>query len=277
MIIDVAGYDVTSVVLAGKNTYEIYQLEVTASSAYVIQKFELIAGGTNDQTKDVAASANQQDTNSHRYSTTVKFELPAKTNINAQLDSMYLNVIDGNALMIRYPQDASKKKQKKQNTQKTTKSLGTILYDRTNPTVSVNVANDSTWYKEYTINYTITSGDNGVESPLANAGYSLAGSKANVTDKEIALNGTQTSVNGTIAIPESAGITGTSLVFNAQDASENLLPNNLYKIKVDKTNPKAELTVNGKTNITQPLDGEVLIKTTVSDNLTINQATITVK
>jgi hypothetical protein len=67
-----------------------------------------------------------------------------------------------------------------------------------------------------------------VESPLANAGYSLAGSKANVTDKEIALNGTQTSVNGTIAIPESAGITGTSLVFNAQDASENLLPNNLY-------------------------------------------------
>ena len=82
---------------------------------------------------------------------------------------------------------------------------------------------------------------------------------------------------GKIAIPESAGITGTSLVFNAQDASENLLLNNLYKIKVDKTNPKAELTVNGKTNITQPLDGEVLIKTTVSDNLTINQATITVK
>lgn len=264
VIIDAAGNDATSDVLAGKNTNEKYQLEVTASSAYVIQKFELIAGGTNDQTKDVAASANQQDTNSHRYSTTVKFELPAKTNINAQLDSMYLNVIDGNAQKIRYPQDASK-------------TLGTILYDRTNPTVSINEANDSTWYKEYTINYTITSGDNGVESPLANAGYSLAGSKANVTDKEIALNGTQTSVNGTIAIPESAGITGTSLVFNAQDASENLLPNNLYKIKVDKTKPKAELTVNGKTNITQPLDGEVLIKTTVSDNLTINQATITVK
>lgn len=264
VITDAAGNDVTSDVLAGKNTNKKYQLQVTASSAYVVQKFELIAGGTNDQTKDVAASANQQDTNSHRYSTTVKFELPAKTNINAQLDSMYLNVIDGNAQKIRYPQDASK-------------TLGTILYDRTNPTVSVNVANDSTWYKEYTINYTITSGDNGVESPLANAGYSLAGSKANVTDKEIALNGTQTSVNGTIAIPESAGITGTSLVFNAQDASENLLPNNLYKIKVDKTNPKAELTVNGKTNITQPLDGEVLIKTTVSDNLTINQATITVK
>ncbi len=264
VITDAAGNDVTSDVLAGKNTNKKYQMEVTASSAYVIQKFELIAGGTNDQTKDVAASANQQDTNSHRYSTTVKFELPAKTNINAQLDSMYLNVIDGNAQKIRYPQDASK-------------TLGTILYDRTNPTVSVNVANDSTWYKEYTINYTITSGDNGVESPLANAGYSLAGSKTNVTDKEIALNGTQTSVNGTIAIPESAGITGTSLVFNAQDASENLLPNNLYKIKVDKTNPKAELTVNGKTNITQPLDGEVLIKTTVSDNLTINQATVTVK
>lgn len=264
VIIDAAGNDVTSDVLAGKNTNKKYHLEVTASSAYVVKKFELIAGGTNDQTKDVAASANQQDTNSHRYSTTVKFELPAKTNINAQLDSMYLNVIDGNAQKIRYPQDASK-------------TLGTILYDRTNPTVSINEANDSTWYKEYTINYTITSGDNGVESPLANAGYSLAGSKANVTDKEIALNGTQTSVNGTIAIPESAGITGTSLVFNAQDASENLLLNNLYKIKVDKTNPKAELTVNGKTNITQPLDGEVLIKTTVSDNLTINQATITVK
>ena len=264
VITDASGNDVTSDVLAGKNTNEKYQLEVTASSAYVVKKFELIAGGTNDQVKDVADSDNDKNLDSHRYSTTVKFELPAKTNINAQLDSMYLNVTDGNAQKIRYPQDASK-------------TLGTILYDRTNPTVSVNVANDSTWYKEYTINYTITSGDNGVESPLANAGYSLAGSKANVTDKEIALNGTQTSVNGTIAIPESAGITGTSLVFNAQDASENLLLNNLYKIKVDKTNPKAELTVNGKTNITQPLDGEVLIKTTVSDNLTINQATITVK
>ena len=264
VIIDAAGNDVTSDVLAGKNTNKKYQLEVTASSAYVVKKFELIAGGTNDQVKDVADSDNDINPDSHRYSTTVKFELPAKTDINAQLDSMYLNVIDGNAQKIRYPQDASK-------------TLGTILYDRTNPTVSVNVANDSTWYKEYTINYTITSGDNGVESPLANASYSLAGSKANVTDKEIALNGTQTSVNGTIAIPESAGITGTSLVFNAQDASENLLPNNLYKIKVDKTKPKAELTVNGKTNITQPLDGEVLIKTTVSDNLTINQATITVK
>lgn len=264
VIVDAAGNDVTSDVLAGKNTNKKYQLEVTASSAYVVKKFELIAGGTNDQVKDVADSDNDINPDSHRYSTTVKFELPAKTDINAQLDSMYLNVIDGNAQKIRYPQDASK-------------TLGTILYDRTNPTVSINVANDSTWYKEYTINYTITSGDNGVESPLANASYSLAGSKANVTDKEIALNGTQTSVNGKIAIPESAGITGTSLVFNAQDASENLLPNNLYKIKVDKTNPKAELTVNGKTNITQPLDGEVLIKTTVSDNLTINQATITVK
>lgn len=264
VITDAAGNDVTSDVLAGKNTNKKYQLQVTASSAYVVQKFELIAGGTNDQVKDVADSDNDKNPDSHRYSTTVKFELPAKTDINAQLDSMYLNVIDGNAQKIRYPQDASK-------------TLGTILYDRTNPTVSINEANDSTWYKEYTINYTITSGDNGVESPLANASYSLAGSKANVTDKEITLNGTQTSVNGKIAIPESAGITGTSLVFNAQDASENLLPNNLYKIKVDKTNPKAELTVNGKTNITQPLDGEVLIKTTVSDNLTINQATVTVK
>ena len=264
VITDAVGNDVTSDVLAGKNTNKKYQLEVTASSAYVVKKFELIAGGTNDQVKDVADTDNDKNPDSHRYSTTVKFDLPAKTDINAQLDSMYLNVTDGNAQKIRYPQDASK-------------TLGTILYDRTNPTVSINEANDSTWYKEYTINYTITSGDNGVESPLANAGYSLAGSKANVTDKEIALNGTQTSVNGKIAIPESAGITGTSLVFNAQDASENLLPNNLYKIKVDKTNPKAELTVNGKTNITQPLDGEVLIKTTVSDNLTINQATITVK
>ena len=146
MITDAAGNDVTSVVLAGKNTNKKYQLEVTASSAYVVKKFELIAGGTNDQTKDVADSSNQQDSYRHRYSTTVKFDLPAKTDINAQLDSMYLNVTDGNAQKIRYPQDASK-------------TLGTILYDRTNPTVSINEANVSTWYNEYTINFTITPGD----------------------------------------------------------------------------------------------------------------------
>lgn len=264
VITDAAGKDVTDDVLVGKYTNKNYQLEVTASSAYVIQKFELIAGGANNQTKDVADSANQPNPDSHRYSTTVKFDLPADTKINAQLNSMYLNVTDGKVQTIRYPQDTSN-------------TLGTILYDRTNPTVSVNEANDSTWYKEYTINYTIASGDNGVESPLANAGYSLAGSEKNVTDKEITLNGTQTSANGEIEIPQSLGITGTSLVFNAQDASENLLANNLYKIKVDNTKPKAELTVNGKTSITKPLEGDVLIKTTVSDNLTINQATITVK
>lgn len=51
VITDAAGNDVTSVVLAGKNTNKKYQLEVTASSAYVVKKFELIAGGTNDQTR----------------------------------------------------------------------------------------------------------------------------------------------------------------------------------------------------------------------------------
>lgn len=265
VITDAAGNDVTSVVLAGKNTNKKYQLEVTASSAYVVKKFELIAGGTIDQTKDDADFANQQDPVSHRYSTTVKFDLPANTKINAQLNSMYLNVTDGKVQTIRYPQDTSN-------------TLGTILYDRTNPTVSVNEANDSTWYKEYTINYTITSGDNGVESPLVHASYSLTGSVKDEKNTEIAVNTTSYEpAQGTVIIPQSTGVTGTSLTFNAQDASENQLPNNLYKIKVDKTNPKAELTVNGKTNITQPLDGEVLIKTTVSDNLTINQATITVK
>lgn len=265
VITDAAGNDVTDDVLAGKHTNEKYQLEVTASSAYAIRKFELIAGGTIDQTKDDADFANQQDPVSHRYSTTVKFDLPANTKINAQLNSMYLNVTDGKVQTIRYPQDTSN-------------TLGTILYDRTNPTVSVNEANDSTWYKEYTINYTITSGDNGVESPLVHASYSLTGSVKDEKNTEIAVNTTSYEpAQGTVIIPQSTGVTGTSLTFNAQDASENLLPKNLYKIKVDKTKPKAELTVNGKTNITQPLDGEVLIKTTVSDNLTINQATITVK
>lgn len=265
VITDAAGNDVTDDVLAGKHTNEKYQLEVTASSAYAIRKFELIAGGTIDQTKDDADFANQQDPVSHCYSTTVKFDLPANTKINAQLNSMYLNVTDGKVQTIRYPQDTSN-------------TLGTILYDRTNPTVSVNEANDSTWYKEYTINYTITSGDNGVESPLVHASYSLTGSVKDEKNTEITVNTTSYEpAQGTVIIPQSTGVTGTSLTFNAQDASENLLPNNLYKIKVDKTKPKAELTVNGKTNITQPLDGEVLIKTTVSDNLTINQATITVK
>ena len=74
VITDASGNDVTSDVLAGKNTNEKYQLEVTASSAYVVKKFELIAGGTNDQVKDVADSDNDKNLDSHRYSTTVKFE-----------------------------------------------------------------------------------------------------------------------------------------------------------------------------------------------------------
>lgn len=261
---DAAGNDVTDQILAGRYTNKQYSLELTTSSAYAITNVSVHASGYDDSKDSASLTGNTEDDVTHRYTATASFALPKQTDVNALLNQLYVTVDDGHNAQIRYPEAADT-------------YLGWILYDRTEPMLTVNEADSDVWYQNYRMNYEIKSGDANAESPLASAGYVVTGFAGSVDEQQIALDGTQTSVNGSVDIPESSDVTGTNVAFNAQDASENKMPSYGYSVKVDKTKPDVDLKVNGKKILSNPLEGDVDITAEVSDNLTIKTATITVK
>lgn len=268
VIKDTNGNNVTEEVLAGQYTNKAYNLEVTASSSYAIDKITLYTG-TSSEVR--SATANQLSGNSiddkNRYTATGVFSLPKESEItiNQMLRQMYVEVTDTNLETRRYPSTDST-------------YLNDVLYDQTNPVLTLNEADVNTWYQSYTVNYTITSGNSTTyESPLASTSYTLSGMKAETKTYSIPVDGTQTSLTNTVEIPESATITGTNIAFAAKDKCENSLPNPGYIIKIDKTRPTISFDVNGKTIHSAPIEGEVTIKANVSDNLTIGTATLRVQ
>ena len=260
---DAAGTDVTDQILSGKYTNKQYTLEITASSAYAITNATVWADGYNDGKDGASMTGNTEDPVSHRYTAATTFTLPKQTDVNALLASMYIIVKDKHDSEIRYPEA-------------TGTYLGTILYDRTNPILTINEADANTWYANYTVNYEIKSGNTNIESPLAGAGYVITGTSEG-KDESIPLDGTQKAATGDIVIPESDNVAGTNLAFTAKDASENVMPSYGYSVKVDKTKPTVDLKVGGKKILSNPLEGDVKITADVWDNLTIRTATITVK
>lgn len=268
VIKDTNGQNVTDEVLAGQYTNKAYNLEVTASSSYAIDKITLYIG-TSSEVRSAASSqlsGNIID-DKNRYTATGVFSLPKETEItiNQMLQQMYVEVTDTNHVTKRYPSTDST-------------YLHDVLYDQTAPVLTLNEADVNTWYQSYTVNYTITSGNSTTyESPLASTSYTLSGMKAETKTYSIPVDGTQTSLTNTVEIPESATITGTNIAFAAQDKCENSLPNPGYIIKIDKTRPAISFDVNGKTIHSAPIEGEVTIKANVSDNLTIGTATLRVQ
>lgn len=268
VIKDTNGNIVTEEVLAGQYTNKAYNLEVTASSSYAIDKITLYTG-TSSEVR--SAISNQlygntiDDTN--RYTATGVFSLPKETEItiNQMLQQMYVEVTDTNPETKRYPSTDGT-------------YLHDVLYDQTAPVIILNEAEANTWYQSYTLNYTIKSGNSTTyESPLDSTSYTLSGMKSETKAYSIPVDGTQTSLTNTVEIPESATITGTNIAFAAQDKCENSLPNPGYIIKIDKTRPAISFDVNGKTIHSAPIEGEVTIKANVSDNLTIGTATLRVQ
>lgn len=268
VIKDTNGQNVTDEVLAGQYTNKAYNLEVTASSSYAIDKITLYTG-TSSEVRSAASSqlsGNIID-DKNRYTATGVFSLPKETEItiNQMLQQMYVEVTDTNHVTKRYPSTDGT-------------YLHDVLYDQTAPVLTLNEADVNTWYQSYTVNYTITSGNSTTyESPLASTSYTLSGMKAETKTYSIPVDGTQTSLTNTVEIPESATITGTNIAFAAQDKCENSLPNPGYIIKIDKTRPAISFDVNGKTIHSAPIEGEVTIKANVSDNLTIGTATLRVQ
>lgn len=274
--LDDSANDVTENFASGKTTYlkKKHKISVTAESVYEIDEVKLYSyeypypGG---QSPIETTIDNTQDPTTHRYKATVSFVIPAGTDVNSVLNSMYIIAKDAKrptANEVRYPSTDGT-------------FIGNILYDQTEPTHTISETIDTAWHKDFSLGYTITSGGSANESPLKNGTvrYILADCTNNVTDGQITVDGTQTTVSNTqtFLIPQSTSIEGTYLRFEAQDVCENTLPANGYRIKVDGEEPKITLfDVNEKTILSNALEGDVTIRANVSDNLTIASATIQV-
>lgn len=259
-------------IFAKKYTNQAYTLKVTAESAYPVTEIGVYADGSypDGSYPDVNQTlTNEQDSTTHRYKTTAEFKIPKGTDVNTLLEKLYILAKDKNsktnAIMheVRYPEE-------------TTAYLGDVLYDQTKPELVIaNEPDSSVWYQEYTVQYELKSGSAQYESPLESAEYTLAGETTT-----IAVSGDAKSVSGkTVSVPESETTDGTLLSFTAEDKSGNkLLPSDAMRyIKVDKTRPEIDFDVNGKKIVADPIEGAVAIKANVSDNLTIQTATIRVQ
>ncbi len=252
----------TTALFSKKYTNQKYQLKITATSAYKIDNITMYSSA-GTKTGNVIGN-NDAEKNANRYSASATFDIP-DGDVNEFFADLYFVVKDRGAQEFNYPGNADG----------TQHYLGSILYDHTVPALTgVNDAGDK-WYKTYTLNYKLSSGNETPESPLTIAAYAVSNGKD--SPQEDRANGTDTSFSGSIVIPESQSEQGTKVTFTAKDACLNEMTPVTYTVKVDQTKPEIDFDVNGKKIVPDPIEGDVVIKANVSDNLTIQTATIRVQ
>ena len=252
----------TTALFSKKYTNQKYQLKITATSAYKIDNITMYSSA-GTKTGNVIGN-NDAEKNANRYSASATFDIP-DGDVNEFFENLYFVVKDHRAQELNYPGNADGIQH----------YLGSILYDHTVPVLTgVNDAGDK-WYKTYTLNYKLSSGNETPESPLTIAAYAVSNGKE--SPQEDRANGTDTSFSGSIVISESQSEQGTKVTFTAKDACLNEMTPVAYTVKVDQTKPEIDFDVNGKKIVPDPIEGDVVIKANVSDNLTIQTATIRVQ
>lgn len=247
-------------------------LKVDVSSGADIQDVSFTANVNGVSTTFVATSisnTHQIDPKLKVYNAAYEFTIPANSDINSIIANGTLNVTTNDPAY-----DASK-------------SLRTILYDSTIPVFKAAVGStvcylnqvNVGWQQSYDLNYTILSGeDANVESAIASAAYTIGNTKPEDarTNEAISVNGTDTSVSGVIAIPESATIDGTRVAITATDVAGNAALNGANQqvyIKVDKTKPSiGDVSITGYSVHSVPIAGYPDVSAVISDNLTLQSA-----
>lgn len=244
-------------------------LTVTAESSAHITGIS-VTGNVNGNAQSLTGtlvSVSDMDAKTKLYTVQYTFEIPNGTTLNQLLENGKITVIteigDKNA---DYP-------------------FGTILYDHTEPILqSTNVTPEVDlsglqvdWIKNYTLQYKIISGLGNVESPIASAEYSVSNAgDNNVGSTAIDVTGNTGMVEGSFDIPESASVTGTTVYMKAKDEAGNEKDQSV-NIKVDATEPEiADISVGGYVDAATPVVGVPAVHTSVSDNLTIKTAEMTI-
>lgn len=263
--------DITSQVTADTTKYSNHQLylKLRLSSAYAIKKVELHAKDGVYTTLEGAQITNTQDNDTHRYTAEVEFALPKATDVNELINKLYVTAenIASPVQTLTYPDTTPEGVQP---------YIGSILYDNTHPCATVSTIEDK-WYQSYTLDYGIYSGKQPVESNLTKAEYSFSNCAEPTTVSLVQPESELPTYTGAVDVPESADPTGTLVQFAAEDMClNNIEGTTAYRIKVDKQAPTIDFHVNGKTILSNPIEGNVAIATAVADNLTIAKATITV-
>lgn len=247
-------------------------LKVDVSSGADIQDVSFTANVNGVSTIFAATSisnTHQIDPKLKVYNAAYEFTIPANSDINSIIANGTLNVTTNDTAY-----NASK-------------SLRTILYDSTIPVFKAAVGStvcylnqvNVGWQQSYDLNYTILSGeDANVESAIASAAYTIGNTKPEDarTNEAISVNGTDTSVSGVIAIPESATIDGTRVAITATDVAGNAALNGANQqvyIKVDKTKPSiGDVSITGYSVHSVPIAGYPDVSAVISDNLTLQSA-----
>ena len=244
-------------------------LTVTAESSAHITGIS-VTGNVNGNAQSLTGtlvSVSDMDAKTKLYTVQYTFEIPNGTTLNQLLENGKITVIteigDKNA---EYP-------------------FRTILYDHTEPILqSTNVTPEVDlsglqvdWIKNYTLQYKIISGLGNVESPIASAEYSVSNAgDNNVGSTAIDVTGNTGMVEGSFDIPESVSVTGTTVYMKAKDEAGNEKDQSV-NIKVDATKPEiADISVRGYVDAATPVVGAPVVHTSVSDNLTIKTAEMTI-
>lgn len=254
-------------------TNEPLTLEVTVTSGVKINTVELTARVNGAASAALLAASDTGMPTSMNdeklYKRTLTYQIPADTNIN--------NLIRNGVISVTTDDQSYD----------TTKALKDILYDISAPVITDKQGNAFStlaglgWQKEYTLPYKIVSGSTSYESPLGSASFTISGAadeNENVTSQAIPVDDTSntyTPASG-LTIPESATTAGTRVVFTARDTAGNSNPGAEVFIKVDATKPEiGDINVTGYNGST-PIVGYPAISATVSDNLTIQTAVMTI-
>lgn len=244
-------------------------LTVTAESSAHIMGIS-VTGNVNGNAQSLTEtliSDSGMDAKTKLYTVQYIFEIPNGTTLNQLLENGKINIItekgDKNA---EYP-------------------FRTILYDHTEPILqSTNVTPEVDlsglqvdWIKNYTLQYKIISGLGNAESPIASAEYSISNAgDNNVGLTAIDVTGNTGTVEGNFDIPESVSVTGTTIYMKAKDEAGNEKDQSV-NIKVDATKPEiADISVGGYVDAATPVVGTPAVHTSVSDNLTIKTAEMTI-
>lgn len=250
-------------------TNRAYKLYVQVSSGYAFDSSSIgirrtEPGDEGDSISGtIVSGTNMQDPKTKRYGATLMFELPNDESVNEAYADMKVHVED-----VR-PEAVDGKTAEE--------TLGQLVYDNTRPVLNIDGSLPPEWVKEYTLNYTIQSGTQSIETDLAEVRYKI--DSGEWIELEIGAGNPSEENFLELEIPESKTTSGTKVTFYAEDAAGNALPNddNSVVVHVDKTKPQVGSPMIEGADAKVPMSGAPVIKADIKDNLSLDKAWMTIE
>ncbi|MBE5933933.1 MAG: hypothetical protein E7263_11000, partial [Lachnospiraceae bacterium] len=270
-----------------------FKLYVEASSKYPIDKVNLFVKSEDGTTNNViiAKTLDKDEDNDYdeihlRYKVVCTIDIPENIVENMEnmlFDSLWVEAIDT----------------KTTKPQRDERLLGDLLYDASlpkliDPETKAAFEKDDTWVKGASTKVVavITPGGQAVESEIVEASYAIDDGSTTTEGVQLKYKyptgeneGEEAGKNNNalieVNVPESKTASGTKVTFYAKDEAQNSIysdggANVIYR-RVDNSKPVInKITVNEKEKNSTPVRGNVQVKASVQDNLSIDYVVIDV-